>query len=265
MDDVNQQISFCMKKNKGYCSVVPYRVLIHSTLNKTMGQAYQDIDDVQSAVSSVFRMNGKRITKILGEMTAAFSLIDLRKHLIESLYLQENTENYLANPNLAIEMFKKIRFISKMSDLTNMQNKLEKFPVKTPNEIHPFIEKNSNNFKKLYNFSRKVIKNSVNFELSDNDLEILSYIIAYRSANMRGPNQIPRLRDLLKSFVYKLRKNEQLNLDNKIIIFRTIVDIFNESTSILKYHDFDSDDERQKIILRNLYVFLSLTPLLILK
>ena len=265
MDDVNQQVSFCMKIHKGACSVVPYRVLIHSTLNKTMGQAYQDIDEVQNAVSSVFKLHPTRITKIFGEMEAAYSLIDIRTHLIEHLYLQENTERYLTNPDLAIEMFKKIRFISKSSNLEDMQSKLQGFPTKTPEQLNAYINKNSKNFKKLYNFAHKVLKNSISFDISDNDLQILAYILAYRSANMRGPNQLPRLRDILKNFVYSLRKNEKIDLDKKVIIFRTLVDVFNTTTNVLKYHDYDSDEERQDIILRNLYVFLSLAPLLVLQ
>jgi len=265
MDDVNQQVSFCMQSQRGMCAVLPYRVLIHSTMNKGMGQAYQDIDEVQNAVSSVFRTKKSRITKLFGEMQAAYSMIDIRKHLIESVYLQENSEKYLTNPDLAIEMYKKIRFISKSSDLSDIQHKLSSFPTKTPAELNSFINKNSKNFKKLYTFAKKVIKNSVPFELSDNDLEILSYIIAYRSANMRGPNQLPRLRDLLKQFIYDLNKNKNDKIDNKVILFRTIVDVFNKTTSILKYHDFDSDEERQEIIKRNLYVFLNLVPLLVLK
>ena len=265
MDDVNQQASFCMKMNKGRCSVIPYRVLIHSTMNKTMGQAYQEIDEVQSAVSSVFRMNQNSITKIFGEMEAAYSLIDIRQHLNETLYLQENAEKYISNPDLAIDMFKKVRFISKMSDLNLIQDKLSNFPTKLPSELNSFINKNSKNFKKLYNFAYKVLKNSIQFEVSDNDLEILSYVIAYRNANMRGPNQIPRMRDLLKDFIRQLRKNDSDKLDKKVVLFRTIVDVFNDSTSILKYHDFDDDNERQKIIVNNLYVFLSLVPLIVLK
>jgi len=265
MDDVNQQVSFCMKSLHGSCSVIPYRVLIHSTQNKGMGQAYQDIDEVQNAVSSVFKLNKSRLSRILGEMNAATSLIDIKSHLIESIYLRENSEKYLTNPDLAIETFKKIRFISKSSNLDDIQNKLANLPIKTPEELNSYINKNSKNFKKLYTFTKKVIKNSVNFEISENDLEIISYILAYRSANMRGPNQLPRLRDILKQFIYDLNKNSKLDLDQKVILFRTLVDVFNKSTSVMKYHDFESDEERRDIIIRNLYVFLNLAPLIVLK
>ena len=51
----------------------------------------------------------------------------------------------------------------------------------------------------------------------------------------------------------------------KIALFRTTVDVFNSNTAILRYNDLGDDKERQEIILKNMYVFLSLIPLLILE
>ena len=82
---------------------------------------------------------------------------------------------------------------------------------------------------------------------------------------MRGPNQLARLREILKVFIVTFRKNSKYKLDIKVVLFRTLVDVFNSFTAILKYHDFNNDTERQEIILKNLYVFLSLIPLIVVE
>jgi len=261
-DDVNQQAYFCMRVNHGMCSMVPYRVLIYSA-GKHTGNAYSEIDEIQNAVSSVFKIKAGRITKILGEMKVADKILGVQQYITES-YLQENAQKYLSNPDLAIDMFKKIRFISKMSNIEEIRKKLSNFPFETVDSIMPFIKKNSFDFDKLVKFSETVLKNSISIDIFENDLKIISYILAYRNSNMRGPNQITRLREILKEFMVYYRKNVKLKIDLKVVLFRTTIDVFNASTSILRYHDLSDDIARQDIIVKNLYVFLSLVPLLII-
>lgn len=261
VDDVNQQVSFCMKINSGMCNIIPYRVLIYSA-GKYTGAAYQEIDEIQNAVSSVFKMKKSKFTKMLGEMRAANKMIGLQQHLTEG-FLQENTEKYLSNPNLAIDMYKKIRFIAKNSSFEEIQKKMASYPYMTIKEVDKYIIKNSEYFDKKQKYAKTVLKNSLdNDEISDNDLDVISYILAYRISNMRGRNQMKRLVESLKNFIYKFRSNYRQIPKLKLVLFRTTVDVFDSNTSILSYHDLDDDTERQEIILKNLYVFLVLIPLL---
>jgi len=262
VDDVNQQASFCMRVNHGMCNIVPYRVLMQSA-SKTLTGAYNDIDDIQNAVQSVFKMKKQKMTKLLGEMKIASSLLDVQQYLSE-IVLQENTSKYLSNPNLAIDMFKKVRFIAKNSDIDIIRKKMATYPAESVSSIMPFIKKNSKNFDKLYKFTSKVFKNSLE-GVTDKDIEIASIILAYRNSNMRGINQFTRLRQAIKEYIITFRKNVRQINNPKIALFRTTIDIFNSNTSILKYNDLGNDKERQEIILRNMYVFLSLIPLLILE
>jgi len=261
-DDVNQQASFCMRVNHGMCNMVPYRVLMYAA-NKSVASAYQEIDEIQNAVSSVFRMNKKNVIKILGEMRAAVKLINTQQYINEA-FIQENTEKYLKNVDVAIDMFKKLRFISKNSDIDNIYRSMINFPHKTLREIKPFVDKNSTDFDKLFKFTKKVLGNSIE-GISKHNLEICSFVLAYRNSNMRGNKNTIRLVQIIKEFAVSYRSNlRQLN-NEKISAFRAIIDVFNNSTSILKYHDLENDQDRQKIIVNNLYVFLSIVPLIIIQ
>jgi len=262
VDDVNQQASFCMRVNHGMCNLVPYRVLMQSA-GKTLTGAYNDIDDIQNAVTSVFKMKKQKLTKLLGEMKVASSFLDVQQYLSE-IVLQENTKKYLSNPDLAIDMFKKVRFIAKNSDIEAIRKKMATYPIETIESIMPFIKKNSKNFDKLYKFTLKVFENSLE-DVTEKDMKIAATILAYRNSNMRGVNQFTRLRQTIKEFIIMFRKNKKQIDSSKIALFRTTIDVFNSNTSILRYNDLADDKERQIIILRNMYVFLSLIPLLILE
>jgi len=263
-DDVNQQVSFCMKINHGMCNIVPYRVLMQSA-SKTMSGAYDSIDEIQNAVTSVFRMKKMKVTKILGEMKVATSLLNLQQYLSENILLEAGNSKYLTDPNLAIDMFKKLRFIAKNSDIEDIRKKLVSYQTESVKSIMPFISQNSKNFDKLFKFTQKVLRNSLTEELSDTDIEIASIILAYRNSNMRGVNQFQRLKQAIKEYIYTFRKNIKQIENKKIALFRTTVEIFNSNTAILKYNDLGDDKERQEIILRNLYVFLSLAPMIIIE
>jgi hypothetical protein len=66
-DDSMQIAYFCLRANKGICQGLNYRMM-YQTLGQ--GQVYQDLEDIRKQNSSIFKVNRKRFSKILGESVA---------------------------------------------------------------------------------------------------------------------------------------------------------------------------------------------------
>jgi len=62
-DDVNKQVTFCMKEFNGVCSTIPY-TFIFSSLGKEHNQAYKDLEDAARSTGPFFRKKSTTIRKI---------------------------------------------------------------------------------------------------------------------------------------------------------------------------------------------------------
>jgi len=71
-DDIQKQASFCMKKFKGICNVVPYGMMYQALKQKDV---YDDLEDARKKAGSLFKYK-KRFSKVIGEMVADKKLMD---------------------------------------------------------------------------------------------------------------------------------------------------------------------------------------------
>ena len=72
VDDIQRQASFCMKKFKGICNVIPYTMMYQSLGLKDV---YEDLEDARKKSGSLFKYK-KSITKIIGEQIAENKMSD---------------------------------------------------------------------------------------------------------------------------------------------------------------------------------------------
>lgn len=66
-DDALQTAHFCLRATKGMCQAMSYRMMY-----KTFGQdqIYDDLEDVRKQNSSIFKISGKKFSKLIGEAKA---------------------------------------------------------------------------------------------------------------------------------------------------------------------------------------------------
>ena len=63
-DDVNKEVTFCMKQFGGVCSKVPYS-FIFASLGKEHHQVYQDIEDANRSAGPFFRKKSTTRRKLI--------------------------------------------------------------------------------------------------------------------------------------------------------------------------------------------------------
>jgi hypothetical protein len=158
-DDVNKQATFCMKEFGGICSVVPYSYMFAS-LGKEQLKVYEDLEDARRSAGPFFRMKVP-MRKVFGEAIA------YEKYKNFSM-LNEDVDTVITK--LGGDMAKRtLSSLKKVTDPEEIKSKLSFLPTVSMSRIEKYAKKLSPDFKKNYEMSKKVLKNSLDLPSNIND------------------------------------------------------------------------------------------------
>lgn len=220
-DDVNKRASFCMKQFKGLCSTVQYS-FIYSSLDQS--KVYEDLEDVRRASSPFFRMSTKS-SKLLGECVAASKL---EEFLEEGAYLQEDFKSFMnrLTPKALKRVGSEISKAAKVKNVGKIKKSLMslKPPPISMIEIEKQAKKKIPNFKKSYNLSKKVVRNSIP-NIPEGLIDPLSALVAIKSST--SDDYMTATKDNLKMVVARLRSPDvQRQIQTEKIIAPIITVLF---------------------------------------
>jgi hypothetical protein len=220
-DDVNKRASFCMKQFKGLCSTVQYS-FIYSSLDQS--KVYEDLEDVRRASSPFFRMSTKS-SKLLGECVAASKL---EEFLEEGAYLQEDFKSFMnrLTPKALKRVSGELSKAAKVKNVSKIKKSLMslKPPLISMEEIEKQAKRKIPNFKKSYELSKEVVRNSIP-NIPEGMVSPLSALVAIKSST--SDDYMTATKDNLKMVVAKLRSpNVQRQIGTEKIIAPIITVLF---------------------------------------
>jgi hypothetical protein len=220
-DDVNKRASFCMKQFKGMCSTVQY-AFIYSSLDQS--KVYEDLEDVRKASSPFFRMS-KKSSKLLGECVAASKL---EEFLEEGAYLQEDFKSFMnrLTPKVLKRVGSEISKAAKVKNVGKIKKSLMslKPPPISMEEIEKQAKRKVPNFKKSYELSKRVVRNSIP-NIPEGVINPLSALVAVKSST--SDDYMTATKDNLKMLVARMRSPDvQRQIQTEKIIAPIITALF---------------------------------------
>lgn len=220
-DDVNKRASFCMKQFKGMCSTVQY-AFIYSSLDQS--KVYEDLEDVRRASSPFFRMS-KKSSRLLGECVAASKL---EEFLEEGAYLQEDLKSFMnrLTPKVLKRVGSEISKAAKVKNVGKIKKSLMslKPPSISMEEIEKQAKRKVPNFKKSYELSKRVVRNSIP-NIPEGVINPLSALVAIKSST--SDDYMTATKDNLKMLVARLRSPDvQRQIQTEKIIAPIITALF---------------------------------------
>jgi hypothetical protein len=181
------------------CSTVQYS-FIYSSLDQS--KVYEDLEDVRKASSPFFRMS-KKSSRLLGECVAASKL---EEFLEEGAYLQEDVKSFMnrLTPKALKHVSSEISKAAKVKNVRKIKKSLMslKPPPISMEEIEKQAKKKVPNFKKSYELSKKVVRNSIP-NIPEGLVEPLSALVAIKSST--SDDYVTATKDNLKMVVARLR------------------------------------------------------------
>ena len=233
-DDINKTVSFCMNTYKGMCSILNYSFLYADS--RSASNVYKDIEDVRKSAGPLFRLNRRKKAMITDDL--AQNKLDQysQRSLISESYLNEGIipdiiKQIKNDPKKLANNIKGIASAVKRQDL-KLAYKISKNinPGNKKTKIHKVIDqelKTNAKFKKNYDLSYRVFKNSIN-GLPEDILKVGSALISSLSLLSKDKNY--NIKNDLKKIVMKTRAKAgetQYDKDVKIaFIFALIFVVF---------------------------------------
>jgi len=216
-DDVNKRAAFCMTELHGLCTMIPYNMLYNSL---RQNEVYDNLEDAKRAASSIFKMRKMPITKVVSESRMNYKLDEYKsKNLLPILdenviheieLINEDFASFAkkASPEFVKTAFKKVIF-GKSNNVPAIQpDTLAKIATK---KIDP-------GFNKAYEFSKKVLSNSLGDSVNKKLISAGSIIISAKAVLSRKDTMSEVKNTLMKvttSFNNKMEKKEKSKLPNE--------------------------------------------------
>lgn len=222
LDDVKKQAYFCMKQFKGICNVIPY-VYMFSTLKQK--DVFDSLEEVKRASTPFFRMKVP--------MSKLFESIDINnkeslvmkntkviQDFLERVYNSEKevvTESPVSsfvdkiNENTLKRLVLQVEKGVKRKDAKGVEKILKFVPNFSLTEIEKYCKKKEPNFPKVYDYVKKVVRNSLPEELPDEVSDSFSCAIAVVSSlNKSDPmgEAKKKLKDLIPKLRFKLESGD---------------------------------------------------------
>ncbi|MHA1874182.1 MAG: hypothetical protein ACTSVB_08710 [Candidatus Heimdallarchaeaceae archaeon] len=207
-DDVNKRVSFCMRELKGMCSMMPYTMLYQSY---QQAKVYEDLEDAKRTASSIFKVQRKKFSKIVGESIAQSKIEDfgmqnmplLESELISEIeYVDENMGAFVKSLTPA-----KI----KSTILNMLKGNTKGLPKVEPDKLLKIASKGHPEFRKSYLLAKKVLANSSPEIKNNKVVELAAIGVASRaiieSSKDVGKDIIVSTKEGLKRFIKNYRKN----------------------------------------------------------
>jgi len=217
-DDVNQRAFFCMKQFKGLCSLVLYRYMFEAltTSKGTYNNAYEDIQDIKKQATPFFSSRTAS-RKVFGESKADDKLLTYLKVIEENKNINNEDDNdYLEEDfNSTIQTIKnKLNFkniLTKLGSKNDQEkvNALKSIPKIPFNKIEKMSSKVSPDFKKQYEFSKRVVQNST--DLNEFRSKSIACIAALGACATDNPDK--HIRPILKDMVGRISSSNVSEAD----------------------------------------------------
>lgn len=205
-DDMNKVVNFCMKTYKGMCSMVNYGFLYSDS--RSHHQVYKDIDEISSRSGPLFRLKNRRKTMITDNL--AKQKLDLYSvnSMLSELDLSIIGKKVKDNPAFIVSNVKSIVSALKRNDVKTVYNIVKKFnPTNKKvdlNKIVNDLSKESSLFKKNYDLSYMVFKNSLP---KLNEEALVAGTILYAGIISLNKDKNYNIKNDLKKIVASTRNN----------------------------------------------------------
>jgi len=238
-DEISKTVSFCMNTYKGMCSQLNYSFIYADS--RSQAQVYRDLEDVKAASGPLFRLNRRKKAMITDDIAQYKLDLYSQDTLVEGQYLSESLAPDLmkqikTNPKIIANnlkaMFsaikrKKIDVAYKISRKLNPSNKRL--------DINRLIDKSlktNPKFKKNYNISYNVFKNSIP-GLPEDVLKVGASIISMLAVINKDKNY--NIKNDLKKIVIKTRavSKDEFSGDLKIAFIFALIFIITLGPAVL--------------------------------
>jgi len=187
-DDVNKTATFCMKKYKGVCSVLPYSYIFSSVGHS---KVYQDLDDVRKSGGPIFSLKGRADKMLKENEEVIHESIESMAKKIDKVFVTR----FMGSIKAAI----KSKDLSKASRAVSMAPKMDQ------GMINKIGMKSSKEYSRTNMLVGKVLENSTS--LPSSMIGPVSSIITFMSISQaKGGDPMPHAKKHLKLFVDKFRK-----------------------------------------------------------
>ncbi len=208
VDDVNRRVSFCMRELKGLCSMMPFTMLYQTY---QQAKVYEDLEDAKRSASSIFKVQRKKFSKIVGEGYAQSKIEEFGMQNMPLLESDTITEMNYIDENMASFMKTLSPAKLKTTFINLLRGNTKGMPDVPPGKLIQAGTKASPNFKKSYMLAKKVLDNTAPEIKNKKVVELAAITIAAKStievAKDIKKDITTSTKEKLKQFVKNYRKN----------------------------------------------------------
>ena len=194
-DDINKKAMFCMPNFSGLCSAINYNFLFTS-IGKEYGEIFKDLDDIKKSASPFFRLKVDP-KKLIGENLASNKL---------QIYQNLLNEKEDFNKENLYKIYNELKIALGSKDYNKVEKTMNKIPIVKMSEIEKICNKESPSFRKSYDISKKVVKNSTN--LDSNLVDRISCLVAFGSTYKQEKE---KTKENLKKIIPIIRNEKDRN------------------------------------------------------
>jgi hypothetical protein len=213
VDDVNKVVYFCFKTFRGMCSQIPYQMM-YATLGREQREAYESVEDVRRASSSIFRRKAN--------FKQVFESLDTgRSNKMHEIYL-ENKTIYSEIEFLTEDFSKYFNKINYKKLLPMLKSSYEKgnakkfisaaakmrLPAMDEIKIQQKMRQKYPEFNKAYQFAYRVLENSLPDSASNKMISLAAMSVALVAIRDKSMGVMKAATNAVKFLVRKFRKTQ---------------------------------------------------------
>lgn len=209
VDDVNRRVSFCMRELKGMCSMMPFTMLYQTY---QQAKVYEDLEDAKRSASSIFKVQRKKFSKIIGESIAQYRTEEFGMQNLPMFDDGVVTEMTLLDENVG--SFMKSLTPAKMKSLLPkiMKGDVKGLPKVSSEKILKMGMKLNPEFKKSYVLAKRVLDNSTP-DVKGELIDLAALGIASRAslsvARDVGSDIMTSTKEAIKEYIKTYRRNKE--------------------------------------------------------
>jgi hypothetical protein len=209
VDDVNRRVSFCMRELKGMCSMMPFTMLYQTY---QQAKVYEDLEDAKRSASSIFKVQRKKFSKIVGESIAQHKTEEFGMQNLQMFNDGFVSEMTLLDENIG--SFMKSMTPAKMKSMLPkiMKGETKGLPVLPADKLLKMGMKINPEFKKSYILAKRVLDNSTP-DVKGEAVDLAAIGIAARAslsvARDVGVDLTTSTKEGIKEFIVSYRKNKE--------------------------------------------------------
>ena len=215
VDDVNRRVSFCMRELKGMCSMMPFTMLYQTY---QQAKVYEDLEDAKRSASSIFKVQRKKFSKIVGESIAQYRTEEFGMQNLPMFDDGVVTEMTILDENIG--SFMKSMTPAKMKSILPkiMKGDIKDIPKVSSDKILKLGAKLNPEFKKSYILAKRVLDNSTP-EVKGEMVNIAALGIASRAslsvAKDVGADIMTSTKEGIKEHIKAYRKSKEKSKENR--------------------------------------------------